>query len=66
MKSIEINGVGINSSAQSANQSSQTGPSALPTQDTATTSNSTQSSTVIEKLLKRGIDMNETIQCNQS
>ncbi len=62
MKSIEINGVGINSSAQSANQSSQTGPSALPTQDTATTSNSnnTQSSTIIEKLLKRGIDMNET------
>ncbi len=62
IKSIEINGVGINSSAQSANQSSQTESSDLPTQDTATTSNSnnTQSSTAIEKLLKRGIDMSET------
>ncbi len=62
IKSIEINGVGINSSAQSANQSRQTESSDLRTQDTATmnNSNNTQTSTVIEKLLKRGIDMNAT------
>lgn len=62
IKSIEINGVGINSSGELANQSSQTESSALTSQDTATigNSNNTQSSSLVEKLLKRGIDMNET------
>lgn len=63
IRSIEMNGVGT-SSVQTTNQSDQPQASSISSQDdeaTITSSNTTtQTSSVIEKLLQRDIDINET------
>ena len=68
INSIEINGIGSTSATPSstANQSASSSPTALDNatisnNETAMTANKTQvSSAIIEKLLKRDIDTNET------
>lgn len=60
INSIEINGAGINSSSESESQSSQSQSSGFQDESNITTVNKTQTSSLVEKLLHRGINRSET------